>query len=261
MSTLTFRGLTVRYGRRTAVSGLTATVCPGEWMCLIGPNGAGKSSILRAVAGVVGYDGELLVDGVPLARTSHRRRAEQVAYVAQTPSLPDDMTVFEYVLLGRNPYVGYFGNETRHDRALVHGVLDRLRLGEFAPRHLHTLSGGERQTVVIARALAQEAPVLLLDEPTSALDIGHQQHALELVDSLRREHGLTVLSAMHDLTLAGLYSDRLALLHQGHLVTSGPADEVLDADALAEFYGATVSVHRDEYGTIVVVPQRTAPLA
>ena len=106
---------------------------------------------------------------------------------------------------------------------MVSHVLDRLDLADFADRELGTLSGGEQQRLVIARALAQEAPILLLDEPTSALDIGHQQQALELVDRLRREHGLTVISAMHDLTLAGLYADRLALLHEGHVVVTGTA--------------------------------------
>ena len=131
--------------------------------------------------------------------------------------MPDDMTAAEYVLLGRSPYISYFSSPTRHDRAMVADVLDRLDMASFATRKLGTLSGGERQRLVIARALAQEAPILLLDEPTSALDIGHQQQALELVSRLRREHGLTVVSAMHDLTLAGLYSDRLALLHEGQL--------------------------------------------
>lgn len=102
---------------------------------------------------------------------------------------------------------------------------------------------------------------MLLDEPTSALDIGHQQYALELVDQLRREHGITIVSAMHDLTLAGLYSDRLALMHHGHCVASGPADEVLKAETLSEFYGVRVSVHREDDGTVVVVPRRTMPLA
>jgi iron complex transport system ATP-binding protein len=120
------------------------------------------------------------------------------------------------------------------------------------------MSGGERQRLVIGRALAQEAPILLLDEPTSALDIGHQQQALELVDRLRREHGLTVVSAMHDLTLAGLYADRLALLHEGHVVASGPAASVLRAETLSEFYGVSVTVHHEDDGTVVVVPRRTS---
>lgn len=257
MSSLDLDQVGVRYGRRIAVHPFTEHVRPGEWVCLIGPNGAGKSSILRAVAGLVPHTGAVTVDGSPLALRSARRRAALVAYVPQSPVLPDDMTGFEYVLLGRTPYIGWFASETKHDRALVADVLARLDLAEFARRRLGTLSGGERQRLVIARALAQEAPVLLLDEPTSALDIGHQQQALELVDRLRREHGLTVLSAMHDLTLAGLYSDRLVLLHQGHVVSSGEAAHVLRPETLSEFYGVSVSVHTEPDGTVVVVPRRT----
>ena len=261
MTSLSFENISVRYGDSVAVSSFSDTVRPGEWLCLIGPNGAGKSSLLRTVAGLVRHEGRILIDGSPINLRSARRRAALIAHVPQSPSLPDDMSVFEYVLLGRNPYVGYFGQESKHDRSMVHEVLDRLCLEEFAKRRLGTLSGGERQRIVIARALAQEAPIMLLDEPTSALDIGHQQQALELVDTLRREHGFTVVSAMHDLTLAGLYSDRLALLHHGHCVASGAADEVLRAETLSEFYGVSVSVHHEPDGTVVVIPRRTAPLA
>lgn len=261
MTSLAFVDVSVKYGSSTAVQGFTDTVRPGEWLCLIGPNGAGKSSLLRSAAGLVKHDGGILVDGSPLHLRSSRRRAALVAHVPQSPSMPDDMTAAEYVLLGRNPYVGYFGNETKHDRMMVARVIERLDLEHFANRRLGTLSGGERQRLVIARALAQEAPIMLLDEPTSALDIGHQQQALELVDSLRREHGFTVVSAMHDLTLAGLYSDRLALLHQGHCVASGPAEQVLKAETLSEFYGVSVIVHHEPDGTVVVVPRRTVPLA
>jgi len=261
MTSLAFVDVSVNYGSSTAVQGFTDTVRPGEWLCLIGPNGAGKSSLLRSAAGLVKHDGGILVDGSPLHLRSSRRRAALVAHVPQSPSMPDDMTAAEYVLLGRNPYVGYFGNETKHDRMMVARVIERLDLEHFANRRLGTLSGGERQRLVIARALAQEAPIMLLDEPTSALDIGHQQQALELVDSLRREHGFTVVSAMHDLTLAGLYSDRLALLHQGHCVASGPAEQVLKAETLSEFYGVSVTVHHEPDGTVVVVPRRTVPLA
>jgi iron complex transport system ATP-binding protein len=261
MTSLAFVDVSVKYGSSVAVQGFTDTVRPGEWLCLIGPNGAGKSSLLRSAAGLVKHEGGILVDGSPLNLRSARRRAALVAHVPQSPSMPDDMTAAEYVLLGRNPYVGYFGNESKHDRMMVARVIERLDLEEFADRRLATLSGGERQRLVIARALAQEAPIMLLDEPTSALDIGHQQQALELVDSLRREHGFTVVSAMHDLTLAGLYSDRLALLHQGHCVASGPAEQVLKAETLSEFYGVSVTVHHEPDGTVVVVPRRTVPLA
>lgn len=256
MSSIDLRALSVRYGARTALAPFSEVVGSGEWLGLIGPNGAGKSSLLRAVLGLVPMAGDVLVDGSSLALRSRRRRAELVAYVPQQPTLPDDMTGFEYVLLGRSPYVGYFGSETRHDRAMVDSVLDRLDLGDFADRRLGELSGGERQRLVIARALAQEAPILLLDEPTSALDIGHQQQALELVARLRREHGLTVISAMHDLTLAGQYADRLALLYEGQCVARGPAAQVLRAETLAEFYGVRVTVHHEPDGTVVVIPRR-----
>lgn len=256
MSSLSFHGVDVRYGKRVAVTGYTETVRPGEWLCLIGPNGAGKSSILRAAAGLVPHSGTIEVDGAPLSLRSSRRRAELVAYVPQSPELPPDMTGAEYVLLGRTPYIGYFGVESAHDRSMVANVLERLDLVDLAPRRLGTMSGGERQRLVVARALAQEAPVLLLDEPTSALDIGHQQQSLELVDRLRREHGLTVVSAMHDLTLAGLYADRLTLLHGGHVVAGGTASQVLRPETLSEFYGVSVSVHHQVDGTVVVVPRR-----
>ncbi len=258
MSSIEFRDLTVKFGKRTVVQGFTDTVRSGEWLGLIGPNGAGKSSILRAIVGVIPSAGEVLVDGSSMTLRSRARRAAIVAYVPQDPLMPSDMTGFEYALLGRAPYVGYFGHESRHDRAMVADVLERLELSEFADRRLGRLSGGERQRLVIARALATEAPILLLDEPTSALDIGHQQQALELVARLRNDHGLTVISAMHDLTLAGLYSDRLALLHAGTVVASGVPEEVLRAETLAEFYGVRVTVHSEPDGTIVVIPRRDA---
>ena len=179
MSSLELREVSVSYGRRMALAPFSDLVHSGEWCGLIGPNGAGKSSLLRALVGLVESTGEVLVDGAPLALRSRRRRASLVAYVPQAPVLPDDMSGFEYVLLGRAPYVGYFGSESRHDKAMAVDVLERLDLQEFASRRLGTLSGGERQRLVIARALAQEAPILLLDEPTAALDIGHQQQALE----------------------------------------------------------------------------------
>jgi iron complex transport system ATP-binding protein len=139
---------------------------------------------------------------------------------------------------------------------LARDVLGRLDVSEFADRRLGELSGGEQQRLVIARALATEAPILLLDEPTSALDIGHQQQALELVARLRRDHGLTVVSAMHDLTLAGMYADHLALMHEGSVVAYGPAADVLRPETLAEFYGVRVTVHHEPDGTVVVIPRR-----
>ena len=136
-------------------------------------------------------------------------------------------SVREYVLLGRTPYIGYLASERRRDFEAADAAMARLDLGELARRRLSALSGGERQRVVLARALAQQAPLLLLDEPTTSLDVGRQQQVLEIVDELRASEGLTVLSAMHDLTLAGQYADRLLLLDRGRLVASGAAEDVL----------------------------------
>jgi iron complex transport system ATP-binding protein len=208
----------------------------------------------------VPYTGSVAINQTEIPAASARWRAQHIAYVPQAPVIPTDMSVYEYVLLGRNPYINYFASETSHDRDVIDRVLDRLDLVQFAARKLGTLSGGEVQRLVIARALAQEAPVLLLDEPTSALDIGHQQQALELVDGLRREQGLTIISAMHDLTLAGLYADRLVLMHEGHRVAEGTAKQVLKSETLAEFYGVSARVHHEADGTVVVIPQRSSRL-
>jgi iron complex transport system ATP-binding protein len=256
MSSIEISDVTVRYGRKEVVREFDVSVPSGGWLGLIGPNGAGKSSLLRAAVGLVEYSGDILVDGVSLALRSRARRAALLAYVPQNPLLPLDMTALEYVLLGRAPFIGYFGTESRHDRAMARDVLTRLDLSDFAGRPLGKLSGGEQQRLVIARALATEAPILLLDEPTSALDIGHQQQALELVARLRRDHGLTVVSAMHDLTLAGMYADQLVLMHEGSVVASGSAAQVLSAETLAEFYGVRVTVHHEPDGTVVVIPRR-----
>ena len=260
MTAIGFCDLTVSYNGTNAVVGFNDLLHSGEWLCLIGPNGAGKSSVLRAAAGLVSYTGSVAINQTEIPAASARWRAQHIAYVPQAPVIPTDMSVYEYVLLGRNPYINYFSSETSHDRDVIDRVLNRLDLVQFSARKLGTLSGGEVQRLVIARALAQEAPVLLLDEPTSALDIGHQQQALELVDGLRREQGLTVISAMHDLTLAGLYADRLVLMHEGHRVAEGTAKQVLKSETLAEFYGVSARVHHEPDGTVVVIPQRSSHL-
>lgn len=251
------RSVTVRYGTRPALDDVSLQVQRGEWVCLIGPNGAGKSSLLRAITGLVGHAGTLELGGATTAGMHARERATRVAFVPQSPELPPDMTGAEYVMLGRTPYISYLGLESLHDREVVLSVLARLELDELAPRRLGALSGGERQRFVIARALAQDAPLLVLDEPTSALDIGHQAQALELVDRLRHENGLGVVAAMHDLTMAGMYADRIVLLAGGRMVASGPPADVLHADVLAELYGVPVDVRTYEDGTITVHPRRS----
>jgi len=164
--------------------------------------------------------------------------------------------VSQYVLLGRAPHLGYLGKESSFDRRVVRDVLRRLVLEELAARPLEKLSGGERQRAAIARALAQRAPVLLIDEPTTSLDVGRQQSVLELIDQLRKEQELTVIAAMHELTLAGQYADRLALLVEGRLVAVGSAAEVLTEPAISAHYGAEVKVIDLNGSGPAVVPVR-----
>ena len=175
----------------------------------------------------------------------------------QIPTTPADMSVRDYVLLGRTPHAGYFGGTGASDAAATDRAVDRLELGALAARRLGTLSGGERQRAVLARALAQEAEVILLDEPTSALDLAHQQHVLELVDRLRREDGLAVVAAMHDLSAVSLYASRIHLLAGGALVASGDARTLLCAELLSETYGTPVKVFEHD-GQLVVAPVRQA---
>jgi iron complex transport system ATP-binding protein len=255
-SALSLDRLTVSLGGKAVVDGLAADVEHGEWVALIGPNGAGKTTALRAIAGLVAYRGRVRVAGEDAAELTRRRRAQVLALVPQVPLIPSDITVRAYVLLGRTPYLSYFGAEKRADHDAVDVALEQLDLGAFRDRRLDTLSGGERQRATLARALAQDAPILLLDEPTAALDVGRQQQVLELVDSLRTTRGLTVLSTMHDLTLAGQYADRLLLLDRGRLVAAGLAAEVLTRALITEHYGAEVTVVDDAESGVVVVPVR-----
>jgi iron complex transport system ATP-binding protein len=248
------RDLTVRFGGHEAVRHASFAADAGDWVVLIGPNGAGKTSVLRAMCGLLPFDGEILVDGRDVRSLSRRELARIVAFVPQTPETPHELTVAEYVLLGRTPHIGYFAAEGSADRRAAASALDRLELSPFAERPLGSLSGGEVQRVVLARALAQEAPILLLDEPTTALDLGRQQQALELIDSLRTD-GLTVVSTMHDLTLAGQYAARLLLLDRGVVVAEGTPEDVLSVANLSAHYDARVRVVQDEDG-IFVLPLR-----
>jgi iron complex transport system ATP-binding protein len=253
---ISFTDLTVRYGETVALDGISAAAADGEWIGVIGPNGAGKTSLLNALVRLVPFRGTVTVCGQPASRLNRRELARLIAYVPQRPLLPPDMTVSDYVLLGRTAHIGYLRMETAADRRICAETLDRLDLSRMADRTLRAMSGGELQRLVLARALAQQAPVMLLDEPTSALDLGRRMEALEIVDEIRLERGLTVLSAIHDLTLAGQFADRLILLAGGRIAAAGPAESVLDDRLLAEHFGAGVEVVMTETGDLAVISRR-----
>ncbi|MFO7571833.1 MAG: ABC transporter ATP-binding protein [Gaiellaceae bacterium] len=254
------RGVTVRLGGRNVVDGVDAFVARGEWVALIGPNGAGKTTLLRAIAGLVRFTGAIALEGRPTGELGRTELARVLALVPQDPATPPWMTVSEYVLLGRTPHLGALAGESRRDREAAAAALERLDLLGYRKRRLGTLSGGEKQRVVVARALAQEARVILLDEPTASLDIGHQQQALELLDLLRAQSELTLVAAMHDLTLAAQYAERMLLLDDGRIVADGTPQAVLTEEAVALHYDAAVDVVPVD-GRIAVVPRRLAPVS
>jgi iron complex transport system ATP-binding protein len=247
---ISWRDVAVSFDGMSVVGPVTLTVGDGEWVGLIGPNGAGKSTLLKAAVGIVTHDGS-----VDLGERE-RKAGRDIAWMPQRPLLPDEMNVANYVLLGRTPHLGYLGSESRHDLESVERAIERLDLVDFSDRPLSTLSGGEAQRAVLARALAQEAPVLLLDEPTSSLDIGHGLEVLEILDELRRREGLTVVTALHDLTLAGRFADRLVLLAKGRVVADGSAAEVLTEDRLIPSYGAGIRVVTNGDGPTVIPTRR-----
>jgi iron complex transport system ATP-binding protein len=257
VSIISISGLTVDLGNQRILDGVDLNIDAGEWITIIGPNGAGKTTMLRSLLGTVEHTGTIELDGTQPKKPIERAR--RLAYVPQSPVIPSEMLVGDYVLLGRTPHRGVFGRDSDTDCNIAMDVLTRLDLADFTMREVGSLSGGERQRVVLARALAQQADIVLLDEPTTALDLGHQQDVLDLVESLRRDRGLTVVATLHDLTLAARYGDRIAVLSGGRIVETGPPSAVLTAATIAEHFGATVRIIDDPDGPVIVpttgVPQ------
>ncbi|MEY7972895.1 ABC transporter ATP-binding protein [Saccharomonospora xinjiangensis] len=256
MTALRLDGVGVAYHGRPVVHDVSVEVEEGGWLAIVGPNGAGKSTLLKAVAGLVAHDGSITVHDAPTGTLTRRQRATLVGYAAQSPVLPDGLTVTDYALLGRTPHLSPLGRESTADLDIVRETLDRLDLGALAGRPLGTLSGGERQRAVLARVLATRTRVLLLDEPTSGLDIGHAQALLERLDKLRTEDGITVVTTLHDLTFAAQYADTLLLLDGGAVVVSGTARDVLTTERLRTHYAAEAEVLTTTGGCPVVAPVR-----
>lgn len=236
-----------------AIDGVSFHVAPGEVVGLIGPNGAGKSTLLRCVLGLHRLRaGNIRLLGKDISKVSRRELARIAAYVPQHTGNTLSLRVFDMVALGRSPHLGLAS--AAHDRAVVFDAIERLQLQPLAMRFFGELSGGQRQRVLLARALAQQGQLLLLDEPTSDLDLRHQIAALGAVRQLADSQGTAALIAIHDLSLAGRYCDKLVLLHNGCVHAQGPWQMVLTPEHLARTYGVSARVGTDA-GQPYVIPE------
>jgi iron complex transport system ATP-binding protein len=257
---LRVEGLRFGYGERAVLDGVGLEVGRGELVGLVGPNGSGKTTLLRLISGVLAASaGRVSVDDQDMAGLKASARARLVSVVPQNPQLPDGFTVRELVLMARNSHLKLLQWEGRGDLQMATRAMEATATLGLADRTLGAVSGGERQRALVAMALAQDAPVMLLDEPTSNLDLAHQTGIMDLVVGLMEERGTAVLVAMHDLTLAAQYCDRLVMLSEGRCYAEGLPLEVLTAEHIEAVYGAAVHlVPHPLGGTPVVLPARGA---
>jgi len=253
--------VSVRYGSRVALRDVSLQVGRGEFVALAGPNGSGKTTLLRVLLGfLVPESGRAELLGDDLAGLPIRERARRVAWVPQDESPRDDVPILDYVLYGRYAHLGRLETEGARDRELARDALESVGLADRAGDGLLSISGGERQRAVLARALAQEAPILLLDEPTTHLDIGHQLDLLERVGALSRDRGVTVIAALHDLNLAARFAQRIVVLSRGRLHADGPSGAVLSEELLARVWGVAADLRRDpRTGAPYLLPHRNLP--
>ena len=247
-------GVFAAYGERAVLNGLDLEAAQGTVVALAGPNGVGKSTLLRAVAGALRpTGGEIRVMGTDVYSIGGRDRARLVAMVPQNPGLPPGTSALEVTLMGRNPHLGLLAWESSADVDIAMEALRLTGAEDLADRLVHQLSGGERQRVAISMALAQQTPVILLDEPTANLDLAYQPAIMRLLRGLA-ESGKTVLTAVHDLTLAGQFCDSVALVGDGRVVAYGPPETTLTPEAIREVYGAeTLVLEHPETGKPIVV--------
>jgi ABC-type cobalamin/Fe3+-siderophores transport system ATPase subunit len=240
---LKIENLSVSYGPRKVLKGISLEVNSGEVVACIGPNGAGKSTLVRAVSGIIpAQSGTVRTNGDDLLALPTMERARHMAVVPQVASLPPAFSVWEIVLMGRTPYLNFLGQVSTKDEEIARAALEKVDALDLMERRVGELSGGEQQRVLLARALAQTTPILLLDEPTVHLDLEHQVNLMETVRTLAHEENLAVLTALHDLNLAARYADRVALLVEGEIKAVGTPRQVLTAELISAAYHLPVQV-------------------
>ena len=255
---LSVRGLSVELGGRTIIDDAGFVAMGGDLIGLIGANGVGKSTLIRAVAGLLPTRaGTVEIDGRPVARAHARARAQAMAYLPQGQNVHWPLSVAHLVALGRIPHLQPFSRMAEGDRIAVDAAMARTQVDHLGERVVTTLSGGERARVLLARALAVEAPILLADEPVASLDPHHQLQVMELLRASARD-GALVIAVLHDLALAARFCDRLLLMHDGGILADGPPAEVLAAPHLARAY-AIEGLHGQHEAQGWVLPWRRLP--
>ncbi len=244
MFKLRLDNISLGYNKQTVLHNISLEANPGEMLGIIGPNGSGKSTVIRGITQLIKpSSGHIFLDGKNIADMSHRHLAQLVAVVPQNPTLPELFTALEVVLMGRTPHLGLLRYEGEQDLAIVQKAMKATQTLAFAERRVGEMSGGERQRLTIARALAQEPKMILMDEPTANLDINYQIETLDLAHQLCREQGLIVVVTLHDLNLAAQYCDRLIMLSGGKVYCHGTPEAVINAKTIKEVYGAEVYVY------------------
>ena len=242
--------LTVRIGATQILKDLNLTIAANNWTCFVGPNGAGKTTLLKSILGSQSYAGSLKDDGVEVFNNHDRN----VAFVPQHPQIPVGMSVTEYVMLGRAKRDGW-GTESKESRALVVDTLKLTGLYGMQNQFITRLSGGEMQRALIARALVQQPELILLDEPTSALDLHHQIAVLNKIEILK-ERAVTIISTMHDITLAAMYADQIVVMKEGRILLSGTSDVVVHSDQLKDAFENRINVFTLDSGRSVILPNK-----
>jgi iron complex transport system ATP-binding protein len=247
-------------GRKILVD-ISLEVQQGEIVAVVGPNGAGKTTLIRTISGFLQpTQGKVMISNQDSQTLSPKQRAQWIAVVPQARNLPGAFTVFQTVMMGRTPHMGWLGHPGLQDAQKVNQVLVDTQTIDLSERRIGELSGGEQQRILLARALAQNSPILLLDEPTAHLDLQYQSSIMSLVSNAAKKDGLAILLAAHDLNLVALYADRVAILVSGRITAIGTPYQVLTQQNIEAAYQVPVRViSHPDYGTPLILPDGHHP--